>query len=77
MVSISILLYLNWFQTYREDTIHRLETDRQSVRLLRSVIEAYRVDGGNDWRFCLLAGSVLSDISMNNISKGNSFSELK
>ena len=47
------------------------------MHLLRSVIEAYRVDGGNDWRFCLLAGSVLSDISMNNISKGNSFSELK
>ena len=38
--------------------------------LLRSVIEEYRVDGRNDWKFCLLAGSVLSDISMNNISRG-------
>ena len=40
--------------------------------LLQNVIEAYRGGGGGkDWRFCLLAGSVLSDIAMNNINRGN------
>ncbi|PFX16251.1 Tyrosine-protein kinase transforming protein Fes [Stylophora pistillata] len=70
-----VIWYL-YFKTYNEDTNHRLQTDRQSVLLLRSVIEAYSVgDGkkrsGNDWKFFVLAGSVLSDITMNNINREN------
>ena len=41
------------------------------MRLLRSVIEAYRVDSGNDWRFCLLVAFILSEIAMKNATKGN------
>ena len=40
--------------------------------LLLSVIEAYREEGGgNDWKFCMLAASVLSDIAMNDVTEGN------
>ena len=43
--------------------------------LLRRVVEVYLDDvGGLDWRFCLLAASLLSDISMNNVTKGNTCS---
>ena len=74
-IMLDICFYPDLFQTYNEDTNHRLQTDRQSVLLLRSVIEAYSVgDGkkrsGNDWKFFVLAGSVLSDITMNNINRG-------
>ena len=42
--------------------------------LLRRVVEAYLDGGGgNDWRFCLLTGSLLSEISMNNVTTGNTF----
>ncbi len=39
--------------------------------LLRLVIEAYQEGGGGeDWRFCLLAASILSDVAMNNVTRG-------
>ncbi len=54
--------------------VHCSETDkadRRAVHLLLSVIEAYKEGGGgNDWRFCMIAASVLSDIAMNNETKG-------
>ena len=45
--------------------------ERQALILLRRIVEAYQKGGGgDDWRFCLLAGSLLSDIAMNNMTKG-------
>ena len=39
--------------------------------LLRRILEAHQEDGGgDDWRFCLLAASILSDVAMNNVTKG-------
>ena len=39
--------------------------------LLRRILEAYQEEGGGDnWRFCLLAASILSDVAMNNVTRG-------
>ena len=54
------------------------ETNRGAVLLLLSMMEAYKEgDGGTDWKFCLLAASVCSDIAMKNINRGNSVREQK
>lgn len=45
--------------------------ERRALILLRRVVEAYQEGGGgDDWRFCLLAASILSDVVMNNMTKG-------
>lgn len=51
-----------------------MHKERRAMILLRRVVEAYLDGGGgSDWRFCLLTGSLLSEISMNNVTKGNAF----
>jgi len=41
------------------------------MKLFRLLVEKYlKKDGGDDWRFCSLASSILSDITMNNVTKG-------
>ena len=42
------------------------------MKLIRLIVEAYLTGGGGgDWRFCLLASSVLVDIAKNNMTKGD------
>ena len=48
-----------------------METERRAMKLFRLLVETYlKRGGGDDWRFCLLAASILSDIAMNNATKG-------
>ena len=48
-----------------------METERRALKLFRLVVETYlKRGGGDDWRFCLLSASILSDIAMNNATKG-------
>ena len=43
------------------------------MKLIRLIVEAYlKGGGGGDWRFCLLATSILVDIAKNNVTKGDS-----
>lgn len=50
----------------------QMHKERKAMILLRRVVEAYLDGGGgDDWKFCLLTGSLLSEISMNNVTKGN------
>ena len=49
-----------------------METERRAMKLIRLIVEAYLTGGGGgDWRFCLLASSVLVDIAKNNMTKGD------
>ena len=58
-------------QVYCERPVPQMETERRAMKLFRLVVEMYlKRDGGKDWRFCLLAASILSDIAMNNATKG-------
>ena len=42
------------------------------MKLIRLIVEAYlKGGGGGDWRFCLLASSILVDIAKNNVTKGD------
>ena len=42
------------------------------MRLIRLIVEAYlNGGGGGDWRFCLLATSILVDIAKNSMTKGD------
>ena len=57
---------------HSERPIPQMETERRAMKLLRLLVETYLVGGGgHDWRFCMLAASILSDIAMNNATKGN------
>ena len=48
-----------------------MRTERRAMVLLRRILEAHQEEGGgDDWRFCLLAASILSDVAMNNVTKG-------
>ena len=50
----------------------QMETERRAMKLIRLIVEAYlQGGGGDDWRFCLLASSILVDIGMNNATKGD------
>ncbi|KAL9964999.1 hypothetical protein ACROYT_G028722 [Oculina patagonica] len=53
--------------------VHCSETDemaREAVLLLLSVMDTYKEGvSGNDWKFCLLAASVYSDIAMKNVNR--------
>lgn len=49
----------------------RMETERRAMNLLRSLVEKYLDgNGGQDWRFCMLAATIFLDISMKNETKG-------
>lgn len=55
-----------------------MHKERRAMKLLRWVIEAYLDGGGgDDWRFCLLAASLLAEISVNNVTKGKYFFQWK
>ena len=65
-----ILIYLHG-KVQSERRIPQMETERRCMKLLRLIVEAYlQGGGGDDWRFCLLASSILSDITKNNMTKG-------
>ena len=58
-------------QVYCERPVPQMETERRAMKLFRLLVEKYlKKDGGDDWRFCSLASSILSDIAMNNVTKG-------
>ena len=57
---------------HSERPVPQMATERRAMNLIRLIVEAYlKGGGGGDWRFCLLASSVLVDIAKNNITKGN------
>lgn len=73
--SISIHYFFYFYfnnQVHTERPTPQMHKERKAMILLRRVVEA-SLDGGggNDWKFCLLTGSLLSEISMNNVTKGN------
>ena len=42
--------------------------------LIRRIVEAYlQGGGGGDWRFCIQASSILTDIVKNNLTPGDGF----
>lgn len=57
---------------HSERPVPQMATERRAMKLIRLVVEAYlKGGGGGDWRFCLLASSVLVDLAKNNMTKGN------
>ncbi|KAL9950623.1 hypothetical protein ACROYT_G043148 [Oculina patagonica] len=61
-----ILIYLHG-KVHSERPIPQIETERRAMTLLRLLVETYlQGGGGDDWKFCLLAASILSDIAKNN-----------
>ena len=70
-VVVSVVLILYFPQVHSDRPTPQMQTERRAMILLRRIIEAYQEGGGGeDWRFCLLAASMLSDIAMNNITRG-------
>ncbi|KAJ7356110.1 ptk6 protein tyrosine kinase [Desmophyllum pertusum] len=64
-----ILIHLHG-KVHSERPKPRMETERRAMMLLRLLVETYlEGGGGDDWRFCLLAASILSDIGMNSATK--------
>jgi len=52
--------------------VPQIKTERRAMKLIRLIVEAYlKGGGGGDWRFCLLASSILVDIAKNNVTKGD------
>ena len=46
--------------------------NKVAMLLLRCAVRAcLERGGGDDWKFCLLTASLLTEISMNNVIKGN------
>lgn len=42
------------------------------MKLITLIVEAYlQSGGGEDWRFCLLASSILVDVAKNNEAQGD------
>ena len=63
----------NFFQVHSERPIPQMETERRAMTLLRRLVETHlKGGGGDDWKFCLLAASILSDIAMYNATDGES-----
>ncbi|KAL9950624.1 hypothetical protein ACROYT_G043149 [Oculina patagonica] len=64
-----ILYYLHG-KVHNKHPTPQMHKERRAMILLRRVVEA-NLDGGGgaDWRFCLLAASLLAEISMNNVTK--------
>ena len=57
---------------HSERPVPQIKTERRAMLLIRLIVEAYlKGGGGGDWRFCLLASSILVDIAKNNVTKGN------
>ncbi|XP_078353413.1 uncharacterized protein LOC144638109 isoform X2 [Oculina patagonica] len=64
-----ILCYLHG-KVHSERPTPQMQTEKRAMILLRRVIVAYQESGGGeDWRFCLLASSILSDVAMNNVTR--------
>ena len=64
-------------QVQSERSVRQKETGRRAMILLRLIIETFlkEGDGAGDWRFCLLASSILAHIAMNNETIGECFSK--
>ena len=74
LIASIFLIFIFYNQVYAQRPTPHMYKERRAMILLRRVVEAYLDGGGgNDWRFCLLTGSLLSEISMNNVTKGNAF----
>ena len=49
-----------------------MHEERGAMILLGCAVKAFLEGGaGDDWKFCLLTASLLTEISMNNVIKGN------
>ena len=58
---------------HSERPVPQLESERLAMKLIRLIVEDYfNRDGGAQerWKFCLLASSILADITQNNVTKG-------
>ena len=63
---------------HSERPVPQMETERRAMKLFRLFVEAYLQGGGGaDWKFCLLASSILADIAKNNVTKGSAFKHVK
>lgn len=72
-VVVSFVLMFCFHQVHSERPTPQMRAERRAMILLRRVVEACQEGGGgDDWRFCLLAASILSDVAMNNITRGTS-----
>lgn len=64
-----IAVYLQG-KVHSESPIPRMESELRATKLLRLIVEKYLDgNGGKDWRFCMLAATIFSDISMKNETK--------
>ena len=71
VVVISFVSVYFFLQVHSECPKRQMRTERRAMVLLRRILEAHQEEGGgDDWRFCLLAASILSDVAMNNVTKG-------
>ena len=71
VVVVSFVSVYFFLQVHSECPKRHMCTERRAMILLRRILEAYQEEGGGgDWRFCLLAASILSDVVMNNVTKG-------
>lgn len=65
-----IVCYLHG-KVHSERPKHQMRSERRAMILLRRILEAYQENGGgDDWRFSFLAASILSDVAMNNVTRG-------
>ena len=71
VVAIPFASVFVFLQVHSECPKRQMLTERRAMILLRCILEAYQEEGGgDDWRFCLLAASILSDVAMNNVTRG-------
>ena len=71
VVAISFVSVLFFLQVHSECPERQMRSERRAMILLRRILEAYQEEGGgDDWKFCLLAASILSDVAMNNVTRG-------
>ena len=71
VVAISFVSVFFFLQVHSECPERQMRTERRAMILLRRILEAYQeAGGGDDWKFCLLAASILSDVAMNNVTRG-------
>lgn len=65
---------MNFFhnQVHTEGPTPQMQKGKGAMILLRCAVRACLEGGdGDDWKFCLLTATLLTEISMNNVIKGN------
>ena len=59
-------------QVHTERPTPQMHKERRAMILLGCAVGACLEHGdGDDWKFCLLTATLLTEISMNNVIKGN------